>query len=189
MKKNYDSKKKATIAALSLVAVCLVVGLFYFMGTKGNEPPLPTQSKPPVETEVVVPEIKVESKPTEGNTSVDNSGTSTDTNVEKPSDDKPKTPQEATSPAEQPKTEDGKDKTPPPAQSGKDHEFTPENPDKKPEYKPEQSKPNENTSQPKDGDKKDGQIYIDGFGWIEDEGENTQTDGDFEITGEKVGDM
>ena len=48
------------------------------------------------------------------------------------------------------------------------------NPDKEPTYEPEQTeiKPQTETPSdtPKHGDKKDGQIYINGFGWIKDEG-------------------
>lgn len=191
MKKDYNSKKKTTIVALSLVAVCLVVGLVYVMGTMNNKPPaLPVESKPPVETEIVVPEIKPESKPSEGNTAVDDTtDTSTDTNVEKPSDDKPKTPEEATPPAEQPKTEDDTDRTPPPAESGKDHEFTPEAPDKQPEYKPEQTQPDSKPDQPQGGDKQDGKIYFPGFGWVEEGGENSQGSAPNAGTGKPVGDM
>ncbi len=48
------------------------------------------------------------------------------------------------------------------------------NPDKEPTYEPEQTevKPQQETPSdtPKHGDKKDGMIYINGFGWIKDEG-------------------
>lgn len=50
-----------------------------------------------------------------------------------------------------------------------------ENPDKEPVYKEEAPKEPEKKSEapstaPKDGDRKDGMIYIEGFGWIVDEG-------------------
>ncbi len=47
------------------------------------------------------------------------------------------------------------------------------NPDAEPSYEPEQTevKPQETPSDtPKHGDKKDGKIYINGFGWVKDEG-------------------
>lgn len=48
------------------------------------------------------------------------------------------------------------------------------NPDKEPTYEPEQTevKPQQETPSdtPKHGDTKDGMIYIDGFGWVVDEG-------------------
>ncbi len=53
-----------------------------------------------------------------------------------------------------------------------DEMFT--NPDKEPTYEPEQTEvkqqPETPSDTPKHGDKKDGQIYINGFGWIKDEG-------------------
>lgn len=200
MKKDYNTKKKVTIIALSLTAVCLAGGLFYYVGTLNNSEPttLPTQTPPTTESQIVVPEIKPEG--TQGST--DNSGITNGTpSVEgdvqdKPSDGKPKTPEEATPPAEPPKTEDGKDKTPPKTpdtskpDTGKEHEFTPDNPSKQPEYKPEQTEPNNNSGKPKDGDTKDGKIYIEGFGWIENEGENSQGGTDNgNHNGNKVGDM
>ncbi len=53
-----------------------------------------------------------------------------------------------------------------------DEMFT--NPDKEPTYEPEQTEvkqqPETPSDTPKHGDKKDGQIYINGFGWLKDEG-------------------
>lgn len=180
MKKDYTTKKKITIAALSLTAVCLAVGLFYYVGTLNNaEPPAsPVETQPPVQSEVVVPEIIPESATTEDVT--DHSGAtdskpSVDGDVQaKPSDDKPKTPAEATPPTEKPMESE---------------EAPIENPNSGGECQPEQ-KPKPDTNAPQSGDKRsDGAIYMPGFGWIEDEGENTQIEGDFDITGEKVGDM
>ncbi|MEG1570960.1 MAG: DUF6550 family protein [Clostridia bacterium] len=186
MKKDYNTKKKATIIALSLTAVCLAGGLFYYVSTLGGgEPPTtPVESQPTTESQIVVPEIKPNDATAQGDST--NSGDVQD----KPSDGKPKTPEAATPPAEPPKTEDGKDRTPPPAESGKDHEFTPEAPDQKPEYKPEQTQPNNNAGKPKDGDTKDGKIYIDGFGWIENEGGGSDVkDAPNAGTGKPVGEM
>lgn len=202
MKKDYNTKKKATIIALSLTAVCLATGLFYYVGTLGNDeiPATPMESQPTTESLIDVPKIK----PDGTQSSTDNSGAingtpSVDGDVQnKPSDGKPHTPEEATPPTEPPKTEDGEDKTPAKTpdkptsgtDTGEDHEFTPENPSEPPEYKPEQTEPNSDAGKPKDGDKKDGQIYIEGFGWIKDEGGGSDVkEGDFNITGEKVGDM
>lgn len=66
-------------------------------------------------------------------------------------------------------------------------------PDKEPNYKPEQTevKPQQETPSdtPKHGDKKDGQIYIDGFGWIKDEGGGGigYTDNEMYQNGNKIG--
>ena len=61
----------------------------------------------------------------------------------------------------------------PPAPPKIEDEKTLTNPDAEPSYEPEQTevKPQETPSDtPKHGDKKDGKIYINGFGWIDDEG-------------------
>lgn len=66
----------------------------------------------------------------------------------------------------------------PPAPPKIEDEKTLTNPDKKPAYEPEQTNPQQTTSSdsatssstPKHGDKKDGKIYINGFGWVDDEG-------------------
>lgn len=47
------------------------------------------------------------------------------------------------------------------------------NPDQEPTYEPEQTEikpPETSPDTPNHGDKKDGQIYINGFGWVKDEG-------------------
>lgn len=67
------------------------------------------------------------------------------------------------------------------------------NSSKKPTYSKEQTRPNQTVSQPKTGNKKDGMIYVDGFGWVKDEGggavgETVGNDGDT-LTGHKVGQM
>ena len=44
------------------------------------------------------------------------------------------------------------------------------NPSQTPTYNESQTKVDETDGQPKNGDKKDGYIYVEGFGWIKDEG-------------------
>ena len=65
-----------------------------------------------------------------------------------------------------------KENTPPPPPKI-ENEKTLTNPDQEPIYEPDQTeiKPPENSANtPNHGDKKDGQIYINGFGWVKDEG-------------------
>lgn len=188
MKKDYNSKKKVTIAALSAVALCLAGGLFYYVGTLDNTtPPISAESTPPAQTEVVVPEITPESTDTPETSTAPEStpaeetteaGSTTPTNggeVEKPSDGKPKSPAQATPPAEKPKDTTSVAHV--------------ENPDKNGQCQPEH-KPKPEPDQPQGGEKENGKIYVPGFGWIEDEGGGSNViDGDFDITGEKVGDM
>ena len=67
------------------------------------------------------------------------------------------------------------------------------NPDKEPTYEPEQTEvkpqPETPSDTPKHGDKKDGQIYINGFGWIKDEGGGGigYTDTEMYQNGNKIG--
>lgn len=183
MKKDYSIKKKAAIAALSIVAVCLAGGLFYYTSTMGGQPQeTPVESTAPVDTQVVVPEIKPEATPnaaqTESNTlEADPSETQAESSQEtaapassetqaqsKPSDGKPKSPTEATPPSNPPaKTEQ---------ESGKNSNSTQEQ------------------KQPQGGEKQDGKIYVPGFGWIEDEGGGSDVhEAPNAGTGEPVGDM
>lgn len=180
MKKEYTTKKKAVIAALSLVAVCLAGGLFYYIGTMGGQPQeTPVESTAPVETQVVVPEIKPEATPKtdSGISESDPSEAPAEPSQEtalpadsgtqgqvqsKPSDGKPKFPTEATPPSK------------PPAETKQDSE----------------NGSNSTQEQPQAGEKRsDGKMYFPGFGWVEDEGENSQGIAPNAGTGEAVGDM
>ena len=71
------------------------------------------------------------------------------------------------------KTESAPQNEPPESPKIEDEEML-TNPDKEPTYEPEQTevKPQPETSSdtPKHGDRKDGMIYINGFGWVVDEG-------------------
>lgn len=67
------------------------------------------------------------------------------------------------------------------------------NPDVKPTYEEKKTTINNDSGRPKNGERKDGMIYIDGFGWIVDEGggsagQKIGNDGDT-LTGNKVGEM
>lgn len=183
MKKDYSTKKKAAIAALSIVAVCLAGGLFYYTSTMGGQPQeTPVESTAPVDTQVVVPEIKSEATPkttpkttqTESNTSeaapsessqetaAPASSETQDTTQSKPSDGKPKSPSEAVAPSSPPsETENGS------------------------------SGSNSGSGEPQGGEKRsDGAIYVPGFGWVEDSGEENETIiAPNAGTGEPVGDM
>lgn len=189
MNKDYNKKKKITIAALSLVAVCLAGGLCYYMSVQNrNEPPVTQQeSEPASSVEILVPEISTEDS-TESTMPTESTGEETETTVPsagtteapaatvpsnvqaKPSDNKPKSPSEATPPAEAPSESD----------------IVPEeHPAGEPEHTP-QPEPN----QPQSGDKQNGQIYVPGFGWIEDHGGGSDVqEAPNAGTGEPIGDM
>ena len=82
------------------------------------------------------------------------------------------------------------DKTPPaPPKVNDDSALT--NPDVKPSYEDKQTTVNPGSDTPKNGDKKPGYIYIEGFGWIADEGGQAQgeiIDSDGDIN-KQVGNM
>ena len=90
------------------------------------------------------------------------------------------------------KTESAPQNEPPEPPKIEDEEML-TNPDKEPTYEPEQTeiKPQTETPSdtPKHGDKKDGQIYINGFGWIKDEGGGGigYTDTEMYQNGNKIG--
>lgn len=184
MNKEYNKKKKVTIIALSLAAICLAGGLFYYMGTLDNaKPPVSqTESQPSSEVQVIVPEIKPEgtvstdspTSSTDEPEATEGTPTVTDDVQEKPSADKPKSPTEATPPTEAPAETD---KAPV------------ENPDTSGTCQPEHT-PQPDTNQAQGGEKQDGKIYVPGFGWVEDSGEeNTTTVAPNAGTGDPIGDM
>lgn len=81
----------------------------------------------------------------------------------------------------------------PPAPPVIEDEETLTNPDKEPNYDPEQVEVKPQTETPSDtpkhGDKKDGMIYINGFGWVVDEGGGGvgYTDNEMYQNGNKIG--
>ena len=83
-----------------------------------------------------------------------------------------------------------KEATPPPNPQVKDeNQLT--NPNQEPSYAEEDTKINPDSNTPQNGEKKNGMIYIDGFGWIKDEGGGTveksfDSDGDIN---KQVGNM
>ena len=81
----------------------------------------------------------------------------------------------------------------PPAPPVISDEGTLTNPDAEPTYEPEQTAPQSNggtlSDTPKHGDTKDGMIYIEGFGWVKDEGGGGvgYTDSEMYENGNKIG--
>lgn len=183
--KNYNKKKRLTIALLSVTALCLVGGLFYYTEMMKPQPPvvdIPSQVEDvPI---VVVPDIDVPSEPsTEPQESADtstpqddtsNSEVTDNTTQTKPSDDKPKTKDEATPPPVEPTDENVTEQE---TENGETEEvYTPPN------------EPSNNT--PADGTISDDgtKIYIDGFGWIDWEGGGSEvTDAPNAGTGDIIG--
>lgn len=188
MKLSEKAKKRIIIAGLSVVCVILVIAISsQFKKDDTSDAIIPVTPKvtdaaepdaeiitPAVETvndlEITVQPIEPTATPapTKGADTADSKGTEQSIQTE---------PVKPKAPTEPPAVSDEKAVT---------------NPDKEPEYKPEdtvQTKP----SEPKSGDKNDkGQVYVPGFGWVDDsganEGETVGDEGD-ELTGNKVGDM
>lgn len=93
--------------------------------------------------------------------------------------------------SESEKTESAPQNEPPEPPKIKDEEML-TNPDKEPTYESEQTEvkqPETPSDTPKHGDKKDGMIYINGFGWIKDEGGGGigYTDNEMYQNGNKIG--
>lgn len=90
------------------------------------------------------------------------------------------------------KTESAPQNEPPEPPKIEDDEML-TNPDKEPTYEPEQTEvkpqPETPSDTPKHGDKKDGMIYINGFGWIKNEGGGGigYTDNKMYQNGNKIG--
>ena len=201
MNKNYKNKKRVTIIILSILAVCLAVGLIWYVGTLGKaELPLVEPEVPETETTVTVPEIdttgimeperETESESEQGREPAAETGqTEMQPETEEPSTEETSREEIITVPAEtQPVRTDGKLQSPkdavppaaPPAEA--DSAAAVENPDGDGNCQPEHTQPQEN--QPQGGDTNPaGAVYVPGFGYIESSGPNEQgtshTDGDW----------
>lgn len=184
---NFTEKQKKLLAAGSAAAVLvLVLGIAVFTLGGGNaETPLaaPQGSQPDVavsgipQTEVTPPEVSVPTadNPGEGTQSPDpvlNVEEENHVEVNLSEFEKPKAPPEP------PKVKD---------------EGALTNTDQPPVYEDEQKVVEPSSAAPQNGQKQDGAIYIEGFGWIKDEGGGTVEEsfgnpGD-ELTGNMVGNM
>lgn len=195
MKKNYNLKKKAVIITLSLLAVCLAGGLFYYINTTGKQPQeIAMENISPTQPEVAVPEIETSAEDTqssdedisvvipsleateetpyeESEAVVESSAHETKTQEkQKPSDGKPKSPEQATPPAEPPTASE----TVPLIEETEDKTQSPTEPIPQPEN---------NTGSPN-------AVYVPGFGYVEPsgavEGSTSHTDGDWN---KQIGEM
>lgn len=196
MKKEYDKKKKLVIFILAAVAVCLAGGLCFYLVRIGTpkEPEKEPVKQATEQMEVTVPEIDM-TKETEAleetraeETEVSGQGTEQTessepetvdihTGSEQGGDDsgKPQTKEEAQPPAEKPEMNDTD---------------AIENPEQPPQYEPEVTEP-EQPEEPAGGTTNEaGQIYVPGFGYIDDPGapvsEPAGSDGDWN---KQIGDM
>lgn len=191
MKKEYDKKKKLVIFILAAVAVCLAGGLCFYLVRIGTpkEPEKKPVQQATEQMEVTVPEIDI-TKESEALEETEVSGQGTEqpessepetvdihTGSEQGGDDsgKPQTREDAQPPKEKPEI--------------KDTDAT-ENPAQPPQYEQENMEP-EQPEEPAGGTTNDaGQIYVPGFGYIDDPGapvsESAGSDGDWN---KQIGDM
>lgn len=191
MKKEYDKKKKLVIFILAAVAVCLAGGLCFYLVRIGTpkEPEKEPIQQATEQMEVTVPEIDI-TKETEAleetrAEETESSGQETEqpeivdihTGSEQGGDDsgKPQTKEDAQAPEERPQIADTEAET---------------DPDQPPQYEQEDTEPKQ-PEEPAGGTTNDaGQIYVPGFGYIDDPGapvsESAGSDGDWN---KQIGDM
>lgn len=196
MDKNYKNKKRITIILLSVLTVCLVSCLIWYVRTMGKaELPvvLPAVNS---ETEVLVtvPEIDTAGiveleKETELQQGTETEQAEAQLETEEASTEENRGEEIAAAPSgAQPTRTDGKPQTPkdavPPSELPAEATsiVAVENPDDDGNCQPEHTKPQEN--QPQGGDTNPaGAVYVPGFGYIENSGSNEQrtsyTDGDW----------
>jgi len=191
--KDYNQKKKMAVIGLSVLAVCLAGGLFYYVSKLSNNKPTVTIVQSEVETaaEITVPEIVPETtialpvesstqaeteteeveavlaESEEETTSAASTQTAANTATKKTSENKPKSPTEATPPAEAPVLAE--------------QTAAVENPDANGQCQPETTAP---ATQPEGGStNSSGAVYVPGFGYVEPsgavEGKTSYTDGDW----------
>lgn len=176
MKKEYDKTKKLVIGGLAIVAVCLVVGLCWYLGTIGHNE---AQEEALVETatddiKVTVPETTVPVGERTDELEETEDSEAENTLVEEDAEQKPQTKEEAQQPESKPEVTD---------------DNAVNNSGKAPQYEPEVTQPQQ-PQDPPGGTNSGGKIYVPGFGYVDDPGvpagESAGSDGDWN---KQVGDM
>lgn len=184
-KLSAKTQKRLLVSGLAALCVVLAVAVFSFVGGSGEKDKSNIANN--ISNNVTVDDIKTDkagvsvpniTTPTNGTESQTSSNVVLDIskqqNVEVPIAETPQKPAEP----EKPVVKDA---------------GALKNPDTPPVYNKEQTTVEKKSSEPKSGDKKDGQVYIPGFGWVKDEGGGSQgvkvgNEGDM-LTGNKVGQM
>lgn len=176
MNKESKNNKKLLIAGLSALCLCLVVGLFAYLGGMGGEVADPEIiDMLPDATPVSVAEIEPVTEPATTPDVIEVQPIITPQEDSTQEADRVKTPEEAT-PPESPLVEDEEELV---------------NPAQTPTYTPEQTQPSANSGTPQGGDtNSSGQVWVPGFGWVTPTNEpNTQETAPNAGTGDPVGDM
>ena len=176
-KLSAKTQKRLLVSGLAAICVVLAVAVFSFVGGSG-ERDKSNVAENNISNNVTVDDIKTDDKagvsvsnitaPTNGTESQTSSNVVLDIDkqqeVEVPIAEIPQKPAEP----EKPVVKDA---------------GALKNPDTPPVYNKEQTTVEKKSSEPKSGDKKDGKVYIPGFGWVVDEGgggkgEVVDSDGD-----------
>lgn len=167
-KLSAKTQKKLLVSGLAVLCVVLTVAVFSFVGGSSEKDKSNIAEK--ISNNVTVDDIKADDKsgvsvpditeaPTNGTESQASSNVVLDIDkqqdVEVPIAETPQKPAEP----EKPVVKD---------------EGALKNPDTPPVYDKEQTTVVKKSSEPKSGDKKDGKVYIPGFGWVKDEGGGSQ---------------
>ena len=166
-KLSAKTQKRLLVSGLAAICVVLAVAVFSLVGGSGEKDKSNIANN--ISNNVTVDDIKTDDKagvsvpnitaPTNGTESQTSSNVALDIdkqqNVEVPIAE---TPQKSAEP-EKPVVKDA---------------GALKNPDTPPVYDKEQTTVEKKSSEPKSGDKKDGQVYIPGFGWVKDEGGGSQ---------------
>ena len=175
-KLSAKTQKRLLVSGLAAICVVLAVAVFSLVGGSGEKDKSNIANN--ISNNVTVDDIKTDDKagvsvpnitaPTNGTESQTSSNVALDIdkqqNVEVPIAETPQKPAEP----EKPVVKDA---------------GALKNPDTPPVYDKEQTTVEKKSSEPKSGDKKDGKVYIPGFGWVKDEGgggkgEVVDSDGD-----------
>ncbi len=173
MNKDFNNKKKLTIAGLVVVAVALVGGIYHFTTNTNADVPADDETEIEEQLDVVVPDldnvIVIDPSILNGEKEDVSDDVEVKVEVETPSTTKPATKEEAVAPT---------DDTPPVVNDQGEEEVK--------VYEP--NKPSE--SAPSSGDtNSSGDIYVPGFGYIPYEGSNSNIDAPNAGTGEIIGSM
>lgn len=160
------TQKRLVVSGLAVLCIVLAVALFSFV-SGGSAKDGTNIAGNDINTNVTVNDIKADDKTgvtvpniTEAPAAT-GSQTSGNENVVLNTDKQQNVEVPLTKPTEKPAE--------PEKPVVKDETVT-KNPDKPPVYDKKQTTVETKSSQPKSGDKKDGKVYIPGFGWVKDEG-------------------
>lgn len=168
MKKLTDkSKRTLAVAGISVVCVALIIGIFYRFSAGKVKASGVSSTSPSSSSEVVVAAVGTDGQNSgSGSSPASSSAVSSSQSAASSS----KIDQKIQSDVSKPSVPSSKPKA----------QGSTTNPSQRPSYSSKNttvSKP----SEPKDGDKKDGKIYIKGFGWVTNtggSGTTVDTDGD-----------